>query len=150
MSNSELKVFHVPSLHIGHQVVATIAQYFLSSNARNAVNQQLYAGSSLPNISTIPDYYDSLPQGQWSIPLHYVDDSLNATEFAFAQSCGESPCVVSAIYNFTAQLYARRNNISSYPLCENAETPALAEPCPLSFVVHFIGDVHQPMHVRMF
>ena len=133
----------------GHMIIAAIAQYFLTPAAQDAINKQLPTGSSLPNISTIPDYYDSLPQGAWSAPLHYVNLPVNATDFVYDIACPENQCVVGAIYNFSAQLKLRKKNITAFPLCQDLEVSDMSEPCPLEFVVHFVGDVHQPLHVRI-
>ncbi|EEE53800.1 hypothetical protein OsJ_00226 [Oryza sativa Japonica Group] len=45
-------------------------------------------------------------------------------------------CVVGAINNYTDQLYSYGDSKSSYNLTES-----------LMFLAHFVGDVHQPLHV---
>jgi len=49
-----------------------------------------------------------------------------------SRDCPNDHCVVGAIYNFTSHL---QNSGSSLPLIES-----------LSFLVHFINDIHNPMH----
>jgi len=50
-------------------------------------------------------------------------------------------CVVSAIRHFKALLEAEGEK---GPECEYGKSE---EPCPIEFLVHFVGDVHQPLHV---
>ena len=71
------------------------------------------------------------------------DGADNATFFQVFPACNDG-CVVTAIFNYSSILYKSRSSIKS-GVCTTSTT---AEPCALSFVTHFVGDVHQPMHVR--
>lgn len=129
----------------GHQIVAQIASAFLTPTTWNSINP-LLGGNTLANISTWPDAYDHSPEGSWSEKYHFVDlqtDALNFTYAAcFPPEAPSAGCVVTAIQNMTAQLeYEFKHNESM--VC-NVNIP---EPCPLSFLVHFLGDSHQPLHV---
>ena len=130
----------------GHAIVGQVAQSFLTGTTLTAVNKQL-GGNTLASISSWPDNYDHSTPGKWSSDLHYVDIGVSAVAFSYddckAPTANPPGCVVTAINNYTVIL---QNNLKKNynALCVNSST---AEPCPLSFLTHFTGDVHQPMHV---
>jgi hypothetical protein len=77
----------------------------------------------------------------WASPLHYANTP-NVCNFNNSRDCHNSKgvqgmCVVGAINNYTEQLYTYGDSPkSSYNLTES-----------LMFLAHFVGDVHQPLHV---
>jgi hypothetical protein len=52
-------------------------------------------------------------------------------------------CNVNAIQNFTKVLDQRG---ASGPFCSSENDPTEQFPCPLIWLIHVIGDVHQPLH----
>lgn len=123
----------------GHVTVAQVAYTRLTPTARAAVDR-LLAGRTVQQVAMIPDSYRTY--GQWSAPLHYVNLPRSATRY-LPQYCPSPPgCVVSAVANYT-QLVQRGGR--NAPVCSFA-TPR-TEPCPLVFLIHFVGDLHQPIHV---
>jgi len=124
----------------GHQIVAQIALNMLNSNAINEVNQyEGESGETLPAMAPLPDAYDHTSQGRWSAPMHYCNLPRDAT--SFQMSYCPNLCVVKAIQNYTAILSQET------PSPCNFDQEDGIEPCALEFLVHFIGDVHQPLHV---
>jgi len=124
----------------GHMIVAQIALNMLNSNANNSVDQ--YEGSSgetLPGMAPLPDAYDHTSQGRWSAPMHYCNLPRSANSFIMAYC--PSLCVVKAIQNYTAILGKETPSPCNFDQADGVE------PCALEFLVHFIGDVHQPLHV---
>jgi len=122
-------------------VVADIAYSRLTVTAQKAVDYYLDGQMTLPAAAPYPDDYDHSAQGRWSAPLHYANLPRNAVQYS-AQYCPNPPnCVVGAIYNYT-KLQALQG--STGPVCtfESGD-----EPCPLVFLTHLIGDIHQPLHV---
>lgn len=130
--------------------------------------RQLVAGQTMADIALMPDSYRATPPGAWSSSLHFVNVPPSAHEVSYVEDC-VGGCALQAIYNYTDILYKRRNSIrtccsaasraallpplthlrhcaAAYPLC-NASNPTEVEPCPLSFLTHFMGDAHQPMHI---
>jgi len=123
---------------LGHQAVAQVAYNRLSSTARTAVDRYLN-GETLETASVYPDTFRA-NGGDWSGPLHYVNFPNNAVSYQ-PPYCGDPPmCVVTAVNNYT-NLVARQGLRG--PLCTFARGDT---PCPLSFLIHFVGDIHQPLH----
>jgi hypothetical protein len=124
----------------GHQIVAQIAQDRLSSEALKIVNQ-FTGGEPLEYIAPLPDDYDHTSQGSWSSPEHYVDLPNNTATYTPADCPGL--CVVESIQNYTNRLAATQ----AKPTVCNFDQSEGVEPCALEFLVHYVGDVHQPLHV---
>jgi len=122
----------------GHQIVATIAAKNLNSIASGIVTQFI-AKKTLSDIAPLPDAYDHTSEGAWSAPCHYVNMPRGAPNFTM----GDCPgcCVVKAIQNYTTILSSNEKDPSP---CDLDTT---VEPCALEFIVHFVGDIHQPLHV---
>eukprot|EP01100_Stratorugosa_tubuloviscum_P014699 TRINITY_DN7_c0_g3_i2.p1 TRINITY_DN7_c0_g3~~TRINITY_DN7_c0_g3_i2.p1 ORF type:complete len:161 (-),score=55.05 TRINITY_DN7_c0_g3_i2:50-532(-) len=120
----------------GHKIVAQIAWEQLSLETQ--IKVQKYLGNqSLWEVATEPDSYCHSTEGEWSAAQHYVDLPDNATHFdPYYCRPTEVGCVVWAINNYTIQLLNNNTN-PQYPV----------EPSPLTFLVHYVGDCHQPLHV---
>jgi hypothetical protein len=122
----------------GHKIVAQIASDRLTSEAKSIVTQ--FIGSdTLADIAPMPDAYDHSPAGRWSAPCHYCDLPRNATNFTMAYCPGF--CVVKSVLNYTSILSKTESN----PTACDFDTGV--EPCALEFLVHYTGDIHQPLHV---
>ncbi len=117
----------------GHRIISRLATARLSPETRRAV-ESLLDGRSIENVSLWADEVRRLPQYQWSAPLHYVNVPPEATGFDMARDCPPEGCVVSAILRFQAEL---RDPAADRPRRREA----------LQFLVHFVMDVHQPLHV---
>ncbi len=119
----------------GHQIVAAIAWEDLTPEARKTVEDLLKedADQSLTAASTWADRIKSDPGYNWADSLHYVNLAEGADAYDPQRDCASGDCVVAAIDRFT--LVMRDPNA---PLEKRREA--------LKFVVHFVGDVHQPMH----
>jgi S1/P1 Nuclease len=115
----------------GHRVVATIAERHLTAKARERVRQILGPEGSLAAVSTWAD--EIRPSRPETAPWHYIDIPLNASAIDPARDCPNGDCVTAAITRFVAVLR------------DNASTPD-AKSEALKFVVHFVADLHQPLH----
>jgi len=124
----------------GHKIIAEIAANMLTTDATSAVSAFL-GDNTLPYVAPMPDDYCHTPQGAWSAPCHFVNMPRDATQFEWSD-CPDC-CVVKAINNYTQILITEDSNPS---FCESINDDTI-EPCALIFVVHYIGDVHQPLHV---
>ncbi|KAL5227413.1 hypothetical protein ABZP36_015678 [Zizania latifolia] len=125
----------------GHIMVCKIAEKYLSEKAAAAV-QELLPESAGGELSTVCPWADEVRfHYRWSRPLHYANTP-GVCNFKFSRDCHNSRgqqgmCVVGAINNYTDQLYSYGDSKkSSYNLTES-----------LMFLAHFVGDVHQPLHV---
>jgi len=122
----------------GHQIIAQIAADNLESSATSLVTE--YIGEdTLQDIAPLPDEYYHTSEGRWSAPCHYVNMPSDATEFTMADCPGF--CVVKSINNYTTIIQGNVNNPTPCDFDDGVE------PCALEFLVHFVGDVHQPLHV---
>jgi len=122
----------------GHKIVAQIAADRLSSTVKKEVAKFL-GSKTLPDIAPLPDNYDHSSAGSWSSPCHYCNLPRSATSFKLTYCDGL--CVVKSIMNYT-QILTKE---ASKPTACDYSTGV--EPCALEFLVHYVGDVHQPLHV---
>jgi len=129
----------------GHQIVAQVASAFVTPTTQTSLNKMLN-GQTLASISTWPDSYDQTSQGAWSGHLHYANIPDDRRNFTLADCVppylDDIGCVVTAIYNFTLRMEDDFHNNQWQACVSNGQ-----QPCDLSFVVHFVGDMHQPLHV---
>ena len=115
----------------GHRITGYIAERLLSPQARAAVHE-LLGEESLADVSTWAD--EIRRQRRATAPLHYANVKPGSDGFELERDCPEQGCVVTAIIKYSKVL---RNKKASQT--ERIEA--------LKCVVHFVGDVHQPMHV---
>jgi hypothetical protein len=129
----------------GHSIVAEIAQRRLSKAALREVNALLAselpddlkgAQFALASIASWPDDYRADHHDETS-RWHFVDIPYDRDDYSAARDCALDPkfgdCIIDELPRARATLAD----------CSKADTErAMA----LSFVVHFIGDLHQPLH----
>lgn len=120
----------------GHSVIAEIAERGLSPNVAAQVRQMNF-GAPLRDIASLPDDWRAeetkgIRTGDTG-PLHYSNIPNDQETFDRARDCKEDQCVVAALERFTAVLKDK-----SQPRDKRREA--------LIYVVHFMGDLHQPMH----
>jgi len=125
----------------GHKMIAQVAYNMLNPKAKIEVDK-LLGHLTITQIASWADDYGKLKEGRWSTVLHYVKLPFNATSFVYSRDCLHQKCVVGAIHNYTNLL---KKSLSPFrmKIKKNQE----GEPSPLAFLVHFVGDVHQPMHI---
>ncbi|XP_010533869.1 PREDICTED: endonuclease 1 [Tarenaya hassleriana] len=128
----------------GHILTCRIAQNLLESRAAREVENLLpeYVEGDLSALCTWPDKVRIWYNYRWSSPLHYINTPDNACNYNYMRDChdqygAEDRCVDGAIQNFTSQL---QRYVAGTDLKHNM-TEALL------FLSHFMGDIHQPMHV---
>lgn len=114
----------------GHQVIANLAQGQLTPRARQEVDRllALEPGETLASISTWADEHRNPATAGW----HFVNFPRDSCAFDPSRDCAGGQCVVGAI-DRQAEILA--SNASD-------EKRLLA----LKYLVHFVGDVYQPLH----
>lgn len=122
---------------LGHRLVGELAESELTPAAR-AEASRLMAGEPEPTLAGISAWADELRErdpelGRRSAPWHYVNLGEAGCRYHADSACPGGNCVVEAIHAQTAILADRRRGVA-----ERLQA--------LKFVVHFIGDVHQPLH----
>jgi len=116
----------------GHSIIGDVAQEFLSANAKAGVAKYLTGTQTFASRSNVADDYRS-NGGAWTATMHYVNLPRTATSYSASRDC-PNLCVVSAVSNYTSRL------------AKNSPT-GNGEPSALDFLIHFVGDEHQPLHV---
>lgn len=119
----------------GHRLVGELAERRLSPEARAQVRDLLRdeAEPTLAAVSPWPDRVREEPAYRWTAPLHYVRIHDRRCRYAASRDCEDGECVVGAI-----ERYARELADTQLPRLQRAEA--------LKFLVHFVADVHQPLH----
>lgn len=113
----------------GHKIVVDLAWNYLNESTRQAIHD-LIGDKSLSSYGSWADDYrrDHRDTGPW----HYVNISLRSDAYLASRDCPHE-CVVSKIHDFTAVL------------ADKSASPDKRKEA-LLFLIHFVGDIHQPMH----
>ncbi|GHA84613.1 S1/P1 nuclease [Cognatilysobacter bugurensis] len=124
---------------LGHRLVGELAERQLSPEAKAEV-ARLLAGEKEPTLAGVSTWADELrsssPEAfKRTAPWHYVKLSEGTCRFERARECKDGDCVIGAIE-------AQRDILA------DAAQPLEARRDALKFLVHFVGDVHQPMHAN--
>jgi len=118
----------------GHSITAILAQKMLTSAATNEIKDLIpQQNGELYLVANWADQIRSQPAYKWSAVLHYADTPDWACVYKTTE-CEHDACVVTAIANYTS-----RQSQTNLPFTQRVEA--------LKFFVHFVGDVHQPLHV---
>ncbi|GAB3062664.1 S1/P1 nuclease [Stenotrophomonas tumulicola] len=121
----------------GHRLVGRIAESRLTPAARAEVDE-LLAGEADPTLPGVAAWADQLRAhdrdlGRRSARWHYVNIAEDDCRYLAPRHCPDGNCVVEALKAQTLILSdSKRSN------AERAQA--------LKFVVHLVGDIHQPMH----
>jgi hypothetical protein len=131
----------------GHETVALIAEKHLTPEAKQFVLTLLkenpidldvkrYCGTAVNDpMGDASTWADDVRPERRNGPWHYIDIPRGAPrgDGVLAAYCGKEGCVTEAI---TAQLAILKN--------KSAEPAKRAE--ALRYIIHFVGDLHQPLH----
>ena len=147
---------------LGHEVVADVASHYLTAKARRHAGELLAEDSSglvaqdMASEATWADHYRDSQRGgppptrfDQTRNWHFVDIELGSDPVAsLTQAChGFAPlpagqlasagpaddCVVNKIAQFATEL-------------KNPDTPEPERVMALQFLLHLVGDLHQPLH----
>ncbi len=122
----------------GHRTVARIAAFHLTPAARTRIARILSVSDTPESVadalsaaSTWPDETKGETKtGSW----HYIDLAIQDDEPDIPLRCRNDDCVTARIRLFAVQLSGHASN------------PSVNELDALRYLVHFVGDVHQPLH----
>ena len=114
----------------GHAIVAGIAVDHLTPAARQTL-EQLLGNTDLAKLSSWPDQIRPvLPEtGPW----HYVNIPSTADGYLASRDCDHDNCAVAKILWFSQML-------------ANPKLAPSAHILALEYLVHLVGDLHQPFH----
>lgn len=119
-----------------HRTIAVIAENHLATETRKQL-EQLVGDSSLAELSLWADSIKSDKQWAHTKPWHYINldrinfDSIDAIQTFKPAGGGD---ILWALEHFYAQL-------------ANPELPGEVRRQALGFFMHFVADIHQPLHV---
>ncbi|MFK3846030.1 S1/P1 nuclease [Stenotrophomonas sp. NPDC078853] len=121
----------------GHRLVGRVAETRLTPAARAEVDR-LLAGETDPTLSGIAPWADQLRAtdrdlGRRSAKWHYINMAEDGCIYDAPKHCPDGNCVIEALKQQTLILSDRNRS-------DAERTQAL------KFVVHLVGDIHQPMH----
>ena len=114
----------------GHRAIATIAQKHLTSNTAYVVSAYL-KGESMADVATWADENRTNTTAPW----HFLNLPLGLTHEQFVKFVSESDNNV-----YTAILKAEAN-LKDKSLSADQKNEAL------KYLIHLVGDAHQPMHI---
>ena len=124
---------------LGHEVVAELAQRQLDPAARAEVARLLRAepGASLRSVANWPDQMQNDPAytALWRATRsqHYVNFRGPDCAYVPPRDCRDGQCIIAGLAQQVAILGDRTRT----------DAQRLQA---LKFVVHFVGDIHQPLH----
>ncbi|MGB8930316.1 MAG: S1/P1 nuclease [Anaeromyxobacteraceae bacterium] len=113
----------------GHRIVAAVAEERLTPAARRLVRE--IVGSKPLSDHEIATWADDVRDRRTG-PWHYVNVPFTAEGYVAARDCPRAGCVVSALEGAVRTL------------TDGDNAADLAD--SLRWLVHLVGDVHQPMH----
>jgi S1/P1 Nuclease len=123
----------------GHEIVAIIAADDLTPTARSHVAQILNVPADTPSVekamaaaSIRPDT-EFREQDRTTASWHYIDICLQDKESDLPERCPQGNCVTAKIDE-----YAQRLSDQKFDKWGAAGD--------LAFLIHFVGDIHQPLH----
>lgn len=116
----------------GHIAVANIAQFLITPNTYSSISD-LIPNGNMSSVANWADEVRTLPEWKWSAPLHFINTPSWNCSYIRERDCFNDAnnflyCVDGAIQNYTNLLYSS------------------PEPDYLKFLIHFVGDIHQPLH----
>jgi hypothetical protein len=126
----------------GHEIVASLAQTRLTENAKRGI-RLLLGDASLASVANWAD--EVRPERDETYNWHFVDIPTSASGFSDERDCflpnsrhkgsatDHHNCVVDRI-----EIFKKLLSDSNAPREDRIEA--------LKYLVHFVGDVHQPMH----
>jgi hypothetical protein len=118
----------------GHSIIAEIAQRHLTSATAAQVRQIMGGDGSLASISSWADGYRAVHPvtAGW----HFVDIPLNSSNYDDARDCSPSPRGDCIVHEIARNMHA----LKDHTLPDHQRLEAL------KFLVHFVGDINQPLH----
>jgi nuclease S1 len=117
---------------IGHELISDIAQSYCTANVVGKIRQHFPAGT-LKSESMWADHVKREPEWKYTATYHYANFPGNSCDYIPSRDCTlPKSCVVGATSNYTSQLKSDSK---------------LKIKTALRFLVHLVGDLHQPLHI---
>jgi len=125
----------------GHKIIADLSQSLLNLTNPDVITKCLsrwFPANESVSLSSIAHHPDQYKNNDFNA-YHFMNlpgDPVNGTFIYDASTCPDGKCIIGA-----AGLFAKRfaTEVPKFSFSDN--------PSSLSFLVHFMGDIHQPLHV---
>lgn len=120
--------------------MAYVASNFVSPDTA-LYFQRLLGNDTQDYLAGVATWADSLRYTKWGRftgPFHYIDAKDSPPTYCgidYERDCKKEGCVVSALHNYTTRLLDAGLRPSERVMAAK-------------FVVHFVGDIHQPLHTE--
>ena len=127
---------------VGHSLVARLAQSRLTDETAIWVKKLIpwHWNGQMSLMSAWADQIlyensnpSSYPNWQWSRPHHFLNTPDWSCEYQRERDCVGERCIHGAILNYTSRLM-------------NEDLPEVQHQEALFFLIHHLGDIHQPLH----
>ncbi|MBD8525063.1 S1/P1 nuclease [Pseudomarimonas arenosa] len=124
---------------LGHRAVADVAEQLIRPETRQALQPLLVheQAAHLADLANWADAHRELPAFKHTARYHFINFPRDDCRFPGATSCNDGDCIVSVIERFQRELADPELSLS-----QRGEA--------LKFLVHLVGDLHQPLHAGWF
>ena len=126
----------------GHRTVARIAAARLTAAAQTRLSKLLDVPDTPDDVAEAlaraSTWADEIKKDRpETVAWHYIDLTIQDKKAAFAERCPDDNCLTARIRLFRAQLTTQKRASDPNPISDLDA---------LRFLVHFVGDVEQPLH----
>lgn len=124
---------------LGHMTTAFVASRFVSDDTRRHFQHLLGDVDDDDYLARVASWADSVRYTKWGSftrNFHFIDahdDPPYSCNVDLARDCKDMGCVITALANYTSQ--SLDHGLPSWRRAQAAK-----------FVIHFVGDLHQPLH----
>jgi hypothetical protein len=116
----------------GHRITARLAQDRLSDDAEAAM-RQILGQRWMSDVASLPDDWRNNAGAAITGGWHFVNTPIDEESYAEGRDCPQMQCVVEQIEAMISIL-------------EDEKQSSSARREALIYLVHFVGDIHQPFH----
>ena len=137
----------------GHRVVAQICYNNLSPEARKMVDESL-GDHYLTQVANWPDFIKAEKNWAFTKPWHYMTVSPGKTLAQTIKDAASDPKIDNVMEGIELMLAILKNDTTAIHIFQDLMDENKVKPLAgsiqataFAFLIHFIGDIHQPMHV---
>jgi hypothetical protein len=115
----------------GHSVIAYVAEFNLASESKKIIVEEF----NIKNLANVASWADKVrKRRKYEGPWHYSNIKENESTYVVSRDCPDKNCVTEKIKEFSRVL---KNKTILFRKRKEA----------LKYLVHFVGDIHQPLHL---